>query len=106
MKKLVTSATLIAAALGSGVILAAQDEHNHNQAQKPGAVADHPLRDEHGGHAQNAQGHERMAQMHARMSERMAQHGEDERDERAHGKHGSHGKTGENCPMHKQHKAS
>lgn len=102
MKKLVISATLIAAALGSGAILAAQGEHNHGQTQKPAATADRPVQDERGQHGRNAQGHERMAQMHARMGERMTQRGEHGRGEHARGQ----GKAGENCPMHEQKKTS
>lgn len=97
MKKLVISATLIAAALGSGAILAAQSEHNHGQTQKPGASANYPMHGERGQHGQNAQGHER-------MGERMAQHGEHGRGQR--GEHAGHGKAGENCPMHAQKKTS
>jgi hypothetical protein len=93
MKKLIISATLIAIALGSGAILAAQGEHNHDQTQKPGASANRPMKGEHG---QHGQGQEHMAQKHARMGTHMAQRGE----------HAGHGKAGENCPMHEQKKAS
>lgn len=95
MKKLVISATLIAAVMGSGAILAAQGEHNHGQAQKPGATADRPIQGERGRHAQG-HGQERMAQMHARMAQR-GEHGRGQ---------GDHGKAGENCPMHEQKKPS
>lgn len=96
MKKLVIFATLIAAALGSGAILAAQGENNHDQAQKPGVATDCPMQGERGGHAQNARGQEHMVQMRTRMGERMAQHGG----------HAGNGKTGKSCPMHEQEKTS
>jgi hypothetical protein len=102
MKKLIISATLIAVALGSGAILAAQGEQDHSQMHQPGVNAESSMPGAHGQHGRNAHGH--MAQMHARMSAHMTQHGEHGRGTGA--EHASSGQSAENCPMHGQNSGS
>jgi hypothetical protein len=102
MKKLMISATLIAVALGSGAILAAQDEHKQGQMHQHGVNAESSMPGAHEQHGRNAHGH--MAQMRARMGERMAQHGEHGRGTGA--GHASSGQSAENCPMHGQNSGS
>lgn len=93
MKKLMISATLIAVALGSGAILAAQGERSEGPMHQPGS----PMPQYHG---QHAGGHGHMAQMHARMGEHMAQLGEHGRGRNA--EHAGRGPSTENCPMFEQ----
>lgn len=113
MKKLLISATLIAAALGSGAIFAAQGEHDHGG---PGTTAGAgcPMmggQSEHAGHGQGSgpQGQQRMAQGHGQMG--MGMHGGMQRGARGQGgEHAGHGaqqgNAGAGCPMHGQAKAA
>lgn len=97
MKKLILSATLIAVALGSGAILAAQGEHGQGPMHQPRVNAESPMPQ---AHPQFDGGHGHMAQMHARMGEHMAQLGEHGRGRNA--EHAGRGPSAENCPMYDQ----